>query len=230
VREPGRPSPAGFASPVVGACGSRPSRAPESTLFYGVTAGWSPPLERQSRCDRATSSSPRTARSTGSATPPRALGDLPAPAMGAQQNDSRPAAIEFLCCAYRLEGGQVHLFLRRLPDIIRMSPDYDRHPELRSLIALLDHDVTQRRSGTGVTRSALVDLLLVHVLRLWQEEQGAAAWPAIDDAAIATALREIHQSPHTPWTVQRLSERAGISRTRSPGDSRRRWASRRWRT
>jgi AraC-like DNA-binding protein len=107
----------------------------------------------------------------------------------------------------------VHFFLRRLPDVIYVSLDYDRHPELRSLIDLLDDDVTHPRPGTGVTRSALVDLLLVHVLRLWQEEQGAAGWPAVDDAAIAAALREIHQSPQAPWTVQRLSEMAGISRT-----------------
>lgn len=107
----------------------------------------------------------------------------------------------------------MHLFLRRLPDVIRVSPDYDRRPELRSLIDVLDDDVTRSRPGTGVTRSALVDLLLVHVLRLWQEEQGEAAWPRVADAAIATALRELHESPQTPWTVQRLSEIAGLSRT-----------------
>lgn len=64
-----------------------------------------------------------------------------------------------------------------------------------------------------MTRSALVDLLLVHVLRLWQEKRGTVTWPAVDDAAIATALREIHQNPQTPWTVRQLSQMAGISRT-----------------
>ncbi|BCL32155.1 AraC family transcriptional regulator [Streptomyces aurantiacus] len=143
---------------------------------------------------------------------PGVLSDLPVSAMGSRQHDPRPAAIEMLCSAYRLDGGQVHLFLRQLPAVIRVSPDYGRHPELRSLIDLLDIDVTQSRLGIGVTRSALVDLLLVHVLRLWQEEQGSAAWPAID-AAVAAALREIHQSPQTPWTVQQLSVMAGMSRT-----------------
>ena len=143
----------------------------------------------------------------------RALGELPAAATGTQPADPGPAAIEFLCGAYRLDRGQVHLFLRRLPDIIYVSPDYDRHPELRSLIDLLDDDVTQPGPGTGVARSALVDLLLVHVLRLWQEEQGMGAWPAVGDAAIAAALREIHNCPQAPWTVQRLSQVAGISRT-----------------
>ena len=143
----------------------------------------------------------------------RALDELPVAATGVRRPDPGPADIEFLCGAYRIDHGQVHLLLRRLPDIIHASPDYDRHPELRALIGLLDDDVTRSRPGTGVTRSALVDLLLVHVLRLWHEEQGETAWPAVADAAIAAALREIHESPQSPWTVQRLSETAGISRT-----------------
>lgn len=143
----------------------------------------------------------------------RALDELPMATTDTRRPDPGPADIEFLCGAYRIDRGQVHLFLHRLPDIVHASPDYDRHPELRSLIDLLDDDVTRSRPGTGVTRSALVDLLLVHVLRLWQEEQGETAWPAVADAAIAAALREIHESPQSPWTVQRLSETAGISRT-----------------
>lgn len=143
----------------------------------------------------------------------RALGTLPVASTGPRPPDPASADIEFLCGAYRLDRGQVHLFLRRLPDIIHVSPDYDRRPELRSLIDLLDDDITESRPGTEVTRAALADLLLVHTLRLWQEEQGEAVWPAVKDAAIAAALREIHERPQVPWTVQRLSELSGISRT-----------------
>ena len=143
----------------------------------------------------------------------RALDELPTAPTDIGRPDPDPADIEFLCGAYRIDRGQVHLFLRHLPDIIHASPDYDHHPELRALIDLLDNDVTGSRPGTGVTRSALVDLLLVHVLRLWHEEQGETGWPTVADAAIATALRAIHESPQSPWTVQRLSETAGVSRT-----------------
>lgn len=142
----------------------------------------------------------------------RPLRDLPRASEGARP-EVPDAAIEYLCGAYRLTGGQVHVFLRRLPDVIAVSPDYDRHPELKSLVDLLDDDVTRPRSGTGVTRSALVDLLLVHVLRLWQDQQDSLGWPSIDDAAVATALWEIHAGPQKPWTVGQLSEIAGISRT-----------------
>lgn len=147
----------------------------------------------------------------------RALGDLPEAAAGEPgvpaPHDRGPADIEFLCAAYRLDHGQVHMLLRQLPGVIVVSPDYDRHPELRALVDLLDADSTQRRPGTPVTRSALVDLLLVHVLRLWQDGAGAAAWPETGDAAIALVLREIHRSPQLSWTVQRLGDIAGLSRS-----------------
>ena len=51
------------------------------------------------------------------------------------------------------------------------------------------------------------------MLRRWHEQHDAAGWPDTDDPAIAAALREIHKNPQRPWTVQRLSEAAGIPRT-----------------
>ena len=42
---------------------------------------------------------------------------------------------------------------------------------------------------------------------------GTDGWPAIGDPAVATALREIHQSPQAPWTVQELSGLTGVSRS-----------------
>jgi AraC-like DNA-binding protein len=125
----------------------------------------------------------------------------------------RPADFEFLCGAYRLDRGRIHPFLRAMPDVIVVTPDYDGHPELRSLAALLEDDVAEARPGNWVTRSALVDLLLVHVLRQWQEETGTVDGPAVTDPAIVAALRVIHGHPRHRWTVQRLAEVAGMSRT-----------------
>jgi len=149
---------------------------------------------------------------------PRPLGELPRAATAEEPAAPRPrdqesAVIEFLCGAYILDHGQVHVLLRQLPSVIVVSPGHDRSPELRSLVGLLEADVAQRRPGTPVTRSALVDLLLVHALRLWQESAGMEAWPETGDAAIAVALQEIHRGPQVPWTVQQLSDLAGMSRT-----------------
>ena len=141
------------------------------------------------------------------------LDDLPPGQFGAGQPPPGPADIELLCGAYRLERGQVHQYLQSLPEVIVISPDYDRDPQLRSLAGLLRADTADTGPGTSTTRPALLDLLLVHVLRQWLEQNPAPDWPQIDDPAIATALRLVHRDPRSPWTVQQLSQAAGLSRT-----------------
>jgi AraC-like DNA-binding protein len=141
------------------------------------------------------------------------LEELPEMTMTARPPDPQRADVEFLCGAYRLDRGQVHPFLRDLPAVIVVSSDYDRHPELRSLVGLLEHDVSEALPGNWVTRSALVDLVLVHVLRQWWDDVGEAGRPAVTDVAIAAALREMHGLLRHRWTVQQLARAAGMSRT-----------------
>ncbi|MDR7278470.1 AraC family transcriptional regulator [Catenuloplanes atrovinosus] len=152
----------------------------------------------------------------GFAPEPRALAALPPAPMGLQNPPPAPMPVDMMCGIYRLEhGGGIHRFLRSLPDAVLVSPDYAREARLGALIELLTDDLDTPRDGHLVTRPALVDLMLVHALRLWQARQGAAgpAWDALGDPAIAAALREIHDSPQAPWTVERLSRAAGMSRT-----------------
>ncbi|MFJ9782799.1 AraC family transcriptional regulator [Amycolatopsis sp. NPDC101161] len=144
---------------------------------------------------------------------PRALADIPLFELGSPLPAPEPTAFEFLCGAYRLDHGPAPQYLRALPDLIALSPDYDRHPELRSLIDLLVADVAEAGPGSGATRRALLDLILVQVLRQWHERDTAAGGPEVAHPGIAAALREIHENPHRPWTVGRLSEVAGMPRT-----------------
>lgn len=144
---------------------------------------------------------------------PCRLDHLPPAVMRPGVRNPDPPGIEFLCGAYWLDHGEVHHYLSALPDVIVISPDYDRNPQLRSLADLLGADVSDGGPGTKVTRPALLDLLLTHVLRQWLEQNRDAERPEIKDPVIAVALREIHASPHKPWTLQLLSETAGMSRT-----------------
>ncbi|WP_239164875.1 AraC family transcriptional regulator [Actinoplanes palleronii] len=144
---------------------------------------------------------------------PCGFGELPPAVMAVEPPPVEPSDVEFLCGAYRLDRGRAHHYLRAMPDVVAVSPDYDRHPELRSLIGLLGADTAADRPGTRATRSALLDLLLVHVLRLWLEDEGGVTWPALDDPVVSPVLREMHASPEKPWTVQRLSASSGLSRT-----------------
>ena len=141
----------------------------------------------------------------------RAIRDLPPLAISPGPPAAGPVDLEFLCGAYRLDHGPVHPYLSGMPELIVLSPDYEQNPELRSVIGLLGGDETG--PGAEVTRTALLDLMLVHVLRQWFDEQGTERWPTISDPAITAALSRIHDRPQVPWTVSQLSAMAGLSRS-----------------
>jgi AraC-like DNA-binding protein len=143
---------------------------------------------------------------------PRALADLPPSAMGPISPAPGPCDFEFLCGAYRLEHGRVPQYLRTLPDLIAVTPDYDRDPQMRALVELLKVEAGQAQPGSAATVRSLLDLILVQVLRQWHHQHGVAS--DTDDPGIAAALRQIHEYPQRPWTVGRLSEVAGLPRTK----------------
>ena len=149
----------------------------------------------------------------GLAPVPGALGDLPAAVLGPVPPAPGPAAFEFLCGAYRLEHGPAPQYLRTLPDLVVVSPDHHRRPRLRALTDLLGAEVSATPAGDDTTLPALLDLILVHVLRQWHEEHDMAGRALTDDPAIAAALRQIHEHPQYAWTVDRLSRVAGMPRT-----------------
>lgn len=144
---------------------------------------------------------------------PGVLADLPPADMSGDPPPPGPADFEFLCGSYQLGRGQVHHYLQALPDVIVVSPDDERDPQLRLVAELLRADSAGRLPGTEATRPALVDLLLVHALREWLAQGGRAGWPQVSDPAVAGVLSRVHRDPGQPWTVQQLSDAAGLSRT-----------------
>jgi AraC-like DNA-binding protein len=148
----------------------------------------------------------------GLARMPCTLGELPMIEMADVPPPPAPADFEFLCGSYPLQQGRVPGFLRHLPDVVAFTPDYDRHPELRSVVTMLADDYTRAGPGSGATRGALVDLMIVHILRHLQEHADPRDRPVTAGPGIAEALHEIHEHPERAWTVQQLSGVAGMSR------------------
>ncbi|OLT05580.1 AraC family transcriptional regulator [Pseudonocardia sp. CNS-004] len=138
---------------------------------------------------------------------------LPPVRTGPTSPAPEPVGFEFLTCCYRLRHGRAPQYLCALPDLVVVPLDYDRHPEMRAVVGLLGATVSDTQLGAGATLPALLDLVLVHALRQWHDQQGGAGWPATDDPAVAVALQKVHEDPRRQWTVAGLSEAAGIPRT-----------------
>jgi AraC-like DNA-binding protein len=149
----------------------------------------------------------------GIARTPCTLAELPLATVGEVTAPSGPVDFEFLCGAYPVERGRIPAFLRRLPGVIAFTPDYGRRPQLRTVVDLLRADCAEPGPGTAAGRSALIDLMIVHILRDLQERGELRGLAQTAEPGVAEALHEIHDRPDRQWTVQRLSDVAGMSRT-----------------
>ena len=139
------------------------------------------------------------------------------PADHAAEPDS-PGTTVLLCGTYRLSHARAHPLLAELPAVVHLPARVGSDPELRAAVDLLGRETGGARSGGDAAVPALLDLLLVYILRAWLKQEAtagrAAGWSrALTDPAVAAALRAMHDHPARPWTLQTLAARAGVSRS-----------------
>ncbi|MFE2326186.1 AraC family transcriptional regulator [Streptomyces sp. NPDC059385] len=133
-----------------------------------------------------------------------------------RSGDGGPVTV-VLCGAYQLDPSRAHPLLLTLPDLIHLRADAHGHAELRSAVALLASELENPRLGADAVVPALLDTLLLYILRVWFAEQpaggAATGWAAaLNDAQVTAALQAIHRDPAAPWTVAKLAVEAGLSR------------------
>lgn len=138
--------------------------------------------------------------------------------------DASPAAAAgptstalLLCGAYQLDRGHAHPLLLGMPDVIHFPARVGQHPSLRAAVDLLGTELEARQPGSDAVVTALLDALLLYIVRAWFESarapDGPAGWAAaITDPTVHAALQHIHERPADPWTVQSLGAGVGLSR------------------
>ncbi|WP_234439647.1 MULTISPECIES: cupin domain-containing protein [Streptomyces] len=133
-----------------------------------------------------------------------------------RSGDGGPVTV-VLCGAYELDPARAHPILLGLPDLIHLPADPDRHPELCPAMTLLAAESETPHLDTDAAVPALLDTLLLYILRIWFRRQrdredttGRAA--ALNDPPVTAALHAVHQDPPAPWTVAKLAAEAGLSR------------------
>lgn len=131
-------------------------------------------------------------------------------------DDTGAQATVTLCGGYHLDPARTHPLLNDLPELIHLPAHLGRHPELRSTVDLLATEVARPRLGTDAIVPALLDTLLLHILRAWLDRRpapGSTGWAAaLNDPATTAALQAMHGDPARPWTVATLAAEAGLSR------------------
>ncbi|NUT96631.1 MAG: AraC family transcriptional regulator [Saccharothrix sp.] len=130
-------------------------------------------------------------------------GDVVCAPRGSSYDLSGTGPALLLCGAYLLD--RPHPLLADLPTFVHVTA----RGRLAAAICLLRAELDQPGTGADAAVKALVDMLLLYVLRTWFEDHPS---PVLHDTAITKALHAIHHSPQAPWTVQSLGGEAGLSR------------------
>jgi len=121
-----------------------------------------------------------------------------------------------LCGAYSFTRDVVHPLIAILPPLIHLRAQEGELPgPIMSVIRLLMAEYTQPSPGAVTITSRLLDVLFIHILRAWQEQQpeGGSGWlGAVRDPQVGRALALMHGEPHRDWTVESLALEVACSR------------------
>ncbi|SMF15622.1 transcriptional regulator, AraC family [Alteromonadaceae bacterium Bs31] len=107
--------------------------------------------------------------------------------------------------------------VKQLPEIIHMKSEGGQLPgQLQALIQLMSEEASTLRAGGETVVANLADIIVIQAIRYWIEHAPEAnmGWlAALRDPKIGKALAVMHTHPEASWTVDRLAEKAGMSRS-----------------
>ncbi|WP_084000814.1 AraC family transcriptional regulator [Actinomadura kijaniata] len=200
------PGAAGFQVVLQGSCWLRPENGPPVALGAGDVVFF------PHGGAHALADSPDTPLTARACLPDDALPRYAAPPDG----PGEPAAVT-LCGAYRLDPRRAHPLLLDLPEIVHLPARAGRHTRVRAAVELLGAELTDPRPGVDAVVPALLDTLLLYILRAWFADRPTrvpvSGWAAaLADRGVTAALDALHRDPARSWTIAGLGAVAGMSR------------------
>jgi len=122
------------------------------------------------------------------------------------------AETRLLCCRFSFRGPYSDQLLAALPPIIHVR---GASAWLDTTSRFLVSEARERRPGSAVMISRLIDLLFVQTLRRWAagNEAGLGWLGGLGDARIGRALAAVHEDPARHWSAEGLAGIAGLSRS-----------------
>ena len=116
---------------------------------------------------------------------------------------------------FLLTGGQASILLGALPPIVHLRSESDK-ASLRWSLERLREELREPQPGGFLVAQQLACMMLVQALRLHLAEgaRGGVGWLfALADKQMSAALSAMHDDPAHPWTLQKLAEHVGMSRS-----------------
>jgi AraC-like DNA-binding protein len=127
----------------------------------------------------------------------------------------RAGSAVILCGAFHGDRGDRPPILGLLPEILHVRGDSGRFaPDVRGVIEMILAEISGSAMGAASVIERLSSVLFVRLLRRFAASGPAPHWVrALGDQQIVEALTLIHDTPQSPWTVDLLARRVGLSRS-----------------
>jgi AraC-like DNA-binding protein len=116
---------------------------------------------------------------------------------------------------FALTGNHASILLGVLPPIVHIRKESDK-AVLRWSLERMMQELREPQPGGFLVAQNLAYMMLVQALRLHLAEglRGGVGWLfALADKQMSAAINSMHDDPAHSWTIQKLAERAGMSRS-----------------
>jgi AraC-like DNA-binding protein len=116
---------------------------------------------------------------------------------------------------FAFTGSHASILLGVLPPIVHLRKESDK-AAMRWSLERMREELRESQPGGFLVAQQLAYLMLVQALRLHLAEglRGGVGWLfALADQQMSAAITSMHDDPGHGWTIQKLAERAGMSRS-----------------
>jgi AraC-like DNA-binding protein len=126
------------------------------------------------------------------------------------------AATTIVCGSFSFDRASLKPITQLLPRFILIKAEQARALALHDTMRALASEMAEQVPGSEVVATRLAEVLFIQILRahIASGPERSKGWlRAIFDPQMGTALRAIHDSVNSPWTVGTLAGAAGMSRS-----------------
>ncbi len=116
---------------------------------------------------------------------------------------------------FLLTGGNAEILLKSLPPVVHIRKELDKGA-MRWSLERIREEVLDPQPGGSLIAQQLAYMLLVQALRLHLKDgaKGGVGWLfALADRQMSAAIACMHGDPGRPWTLKKLAEQVGMSRS-----------------
>ena len=111
-----------------------------------------------------------------------------------------------------LTGSHADILLRSLPPIVHIRKESDKNA-MRWSLERMKEELRDPQPGGSLIAQQLAYMMLIQALRLHLADGGVGWLFALADPQMSAAITCMHDDPGHPWTLQKLAERVGMSRS-----------------